>query len=131
MFEEFCPTLGTKVRFDSQGVPRDVIHQEHFRSSAPNPEGAVRDYLGKHHGLIKIRNKELRNLHRAPSPAATSAKIEYRLHYEKLQFNTTTVAYHQTIFGLPIGGWVLPCTSRIRLQNGMGFASSARKSRGD
>ena len=34
MFEEFCPTLGTKVRFDSQGVPRDVIHQEHFRSNS-------------------------------------------------------------------------------------------------
>ena len=34
MFEEFHHTLATKIRLDAQRIPRDLIHEEHFHSSA-------------------------------------------------------------------------------------------------
>lgn len=102
MFERFQKTLATKIGLDPQRVPRDLIHQEHFTSRANNARGAAREYLGKYYRLIGTKADQLRNLHRRPDKDLTDAPIEYRLHAEKSQFDSTTVAYYQTVFGLPI-----------------------------
>jgi hypothetical protein len=102
MLEVFHKTLATKIRLDAERIPRDLIHQEHFHSSATSARGAAREYLGKYYGLIGTKAVELRNLRRHAERDLIDAGVQYRLHAEKPQFDTTTVAYHQTVFGLPV-----------------------------
>src|SRR5271155_1475253 len=102
MFEEFRQTLGTKIGLDAQRVPRDLIHEEHFRSSAGTARSAAQEYLKNFGELIGTKAGELNNLRRHAETNPTHAGIEYRFHAEKPQFDTTTVAYYQTVFGLPI-----------------------------
>jgi hypothetical protein len=102
MFEEFHQTLGTKIGFDAQRIPRDLIHEEHFHSSAGSPRLAAKEYLNRYGDLIGTHARELNNLGRHPESDITGAGIEYRFYTEKPQFGTTTVAYYQTVFGLPI-----------------------------
>jgi zinc metalloprotease ZmpB len=102
MFEKFYQPLHTKVRLDSQQVPRDLIHELHFASDARTARHAAQDYLGKFRQLIGTKAEELNNLNRRPERDVTDAGVEYRFHTEKPQFGTTTVAYYQTVFGLPV-----------------------------
>jgi zinc metalloprotease ZmpB len=102
MFEEFHHTLATKIRLDAQRIPRDLIHEEHFHSSAVSARLAAKDYLNRHGDLIGTQARELNNLGRHPESDLTDAAVEYRFYAEKPQFGTTTVAYYQTVFGLPI-----------------------------
>jgi zinc metalloprotease ZmpB len=102
MFEEFHQTLRTKIRLDAERIPRDLIHEEHFRSSAGSARQAAREYLHSHGDLIGTGAGELKNLGRHPENELVDAGIEYRFHTEKPQFGATTVAYYQTVFGLPI-----------------------------
>jgi zinc metalloprotease ZmpB len=102
MFEEFRQTLGTKIRLDAQRVPRDLIHEEHFRSSAGTARSAAQEYLRSFGNLIGAKAGELNNLRRHAGVNPIRAGVEYRFHAEKPQFDTTTVAYYQTVFGLPI-----------------------------
>ncbi|MFZ0720054.1 MAG: hypothetical protein WAM99_04180, partial [Xanthobacteraceae bacterium] len=102
MFEEFHRTLATKIRLDAQRIPRDLIHEEHFHSSAVSARLAAKDYLNRHGDLIGAQARELNNLGRHPESDLTDATLEYRFYAEKPQFGTTTVAYYQTVFGLPI-----------------------------
>lgn len=102
MFEEFHQTLRTKIRLDAERVPRDLIHEQHFHSSARNARLAAQDYLGNYGHLLGTKTGELARLHRAPETDLIDAGVEYRFHAEKPQFDTTTVAYYQTMFGLPV-----------------------------
>ena len=102
MFEEFHHTLRTKIRLDAERVPRDLIHEEHFHSSAASARLAAKEYLHQHGDLIGTEAAELNNLGRHPENDVVDAGVEYRFHAEKPQFGTTTVAYYQTVFGLPI-----------------------------
>lgn len=102
MFEQFHRTLGTKIRLDADKIPRDLIHQEHFRSRAASARGAAQEYLRKYYHLIGTKAVELRHLRRHPERNLIAAGVQYRIHAEKPQFGTTTVAYYQTVFGLPV-----------------------------
>jgi len=102
MLEKFYQPLYTKVRLDSQQVPRDLIHERHFVSEARTARHAAKDYLGKFRHLIGTKAEELNNLDRRPERDVTDAGVEYRFHAEKPQLDTTTVAYYQTVFGLPV-----------------------------
>ena len=102
MFEEFHQTLRTKIRLDAERIPRDLIHEEHFRSSASNARLAAKEYLNRYGDLIGTQARELNNLGRHSENELVDAGIEYRFHAEKPQFGMTTVAYYQTVFGLPI-----------------------------
>ena len=59
MFEEFHRTLATKIRLDAQRIPRDLIHEEHFHSSAVSARLAAKDYLNRHGDLIGAQAGEL------------------------------------------------------------------------
>jgi zinc metalloprotease ZmpB len=102
MLEKFYQPRHTKVRLDSQRVPRDLIHERHFVSDARTARHAAQDYLGKFRDLIGTKAEELNNLDRRPGRDVTNDGVEYRFHTEKPQFGTTTVAYYQTVFGLPV-----------------------------
>jgi zinc metalloprotease ZmpB len=102
MLEKFYQPLQTKVRLDSQQVPRDLIHERHFVSDARTARHAAKDYLGKFRHLIGTKAEEFNNLDRRPERDVTDAGVEYRFHAEKPQFGATTVAYYQTVFGLPV-----------------------------
>ena len=102
MFEEFHQTLGTKIRLDAQRVPRDLIHEHHFVSNAGTARLAAQEYLNSFRDLIGTKTEELGHLSRHPESSLIDAGVEYRFHAEKPQFDTTTVAYYQTVFGLPI-----------------------------
>ena len=102
MFEEFHQTLRTKIRLDAERIPRDLIHEEHFHSGASSARLAAKDYLHSHGNLIGTEAGQLNSLGRQPENDLVDAGIEYRFHAEKPQFGTTTVAYYQTVFGLPI-----------------------------
>jgi hypothetical protein len=102
MLEEFHQFLGTKIRLDAQQVPRDLIHEDHFRSSAGSARLAAQEYLYSYRDLIGTKAEELNKLNRHPESDLIDAGVEYRFHAEKSQFDTTTVAYYQTVFGLPV-----------------------------
>jgi zinc metalloprotease ZmpB len=102
MSEKFYQPWHTKVRLDSQRVPRDLIHERHFVSDARTARNAAQDYLGKFRHLLGTKAEELNSLDRRPERDVTDAGVEYRFHAEKPQFGTTTVAYYQTVFGLPV-----------------------------
>jgi hypothetical protein len=102
MFEEYHHTWRTNVRLDGQRVPRDFIHEHHFVSNAGTAQLASQEYLHSFRDLMGTKTAELTNLHRHPESNPIDAGVEYRFHAEKPQFGTTTVAYYQTVFGLPI-----------------------------
>jgi len=94
--------LHTKVRLDSQQVPRDLIHERHFVSGARTARRAAQEYLARFRDLIGTKAEELNNRSRRPESDLIDAGIEYRFYAEKPQFGTTSVAYYQTVFGLPV-----------------------------
>src|SRR5579864_7283164 len=102
MFEEYHQTWRTKVRLDAERVPRDFFHEHHFVSNAGTAQLASQEYLHSFRDLMGTKTAELYNLHRHHETAPIDAGVEYRFHAEKPQFDTTTVAYYQTVFGLPI-----------------------------
>jgi hypothetical protein len=102
MFEVFHKNLATKVRLDADRIPRDLFHQEHFHSSAASARGAAQEYLRKFSNLIGTKTEELHNLRSRPERGLIDAGVQYRIHTNKPQFDTTTVAYYQTVFGLPV-----------------------------
>ena len=102
MFEEFHRASQTRIRFDEERVPRDLIHEEHFHSTASSARLAAEEYLNSFRDIIGTKAEELTNLGRHPESDLIDAGVEYRLHAEKPQFEATTVAYYQTAFGLPI-----------------------------
>ena len=83
MVEKFYQPLQTKVRLDSQRVPRDLIHERHFVSDARTARHAAQDYLGKFRHLIGTKAEELNSLNRRPERDVTDAGVEYRFHAEK------------------------------------------------
>src|SRR5215471_13514861 len=92
----------TNIIRDSERIPRNLIHEEYFVSSARTAHGAAKEYLAKFHQLMEIKAGELKNLDLSPERDLTEAGVEYRLVGDKPQFDTTTVSYQQTVFGLPV-----------------------------
>src|SRR5215831_10825321 len=102
MFEEFHRGSGTKIVRDSQQIVRDLRHERHVVSAATTVQRAAQDYLRKFRKLIGAKAGELDNLGLPPEHDPVDAGTEYRFVAEKPQFDTTTVSYAQTFFGLRV-----------------------------
>jgi zinc metalloprotease ZmpB len=53
-------------------------------------------------GLLGLKDTELRSLGLSTELTPTADGVEYRLWAEKTQFDTTTVTFSQSYFGLPV-----------------------------
>ena len=102
MIEEFDRSSGTKIIRDSQGVARDLSHEPLVVSRAGTAQLAAQEYLRSFGGLLGANAEELENLSLPPESDPIDAGVEFRLLIEKSQFDTTTVSYYQTFFGLPV-----------------------------
>jgi hypothetical protein len=102
MFEEFDRSSKTKIVRDSQGVARDLRHEEHVVSRAGTAQLAAQEYLGRFRGLLGANAEEFENLGLPPESDPIDAGVEFRFLAEKPQFDTITVSYYQTFFGLPV-----------------------------
>ncbi|MFL6301994.1 MAG: hypothetical protein ACJ72H_00500 [Candidatus Sulfotelmatobacter sp.] len=102
MFEEFNHRQRTKIIRDAHLLPRELRHDEHVASNAASVQLAAQDYLRRVHKAIGATIKELANLSLPPETAPIDVGIEYRFVAEKPQFDSTTVSYSQTCFGLPV-----------------------------
>ena len=82
---------------------RDLQHtDEPFVSSAPTPQLAAAGYLSQYGSLLGVEPAETANMSLARSAKTTDSGDELRFSSEKSTFDTTTVTYQQTRFGLPV-----------------------------
>jgi zinc metalloprotease ZmpB len=103
MNQEFDQANKVLINRDDKGVTRDLLHtEEPFVSQAPTPQLAAAEYLDKFGGLLGLKAGETDNLDLAQAAAPTNVADDLRFQEEKSQFDTTTVLYQQTRFGLPI-----------------------------
>ncbi len=103
MFEEFDARTRTRIVRDASGVARIVTHGDQYvAATAATPQLAAHDYLDRFGRLLGLPQRHLKNLTAAIAHEPGDAAVEYRLLSEKRQSDLTTVAYHQTCFGLPV-----------------------------
>lgn len=103
MFEEFDARLRARIVRDADGIARILSYPDHFAiAAARTPRAAARDYLSRCGHVFGVRPRHLRNLLKAPERSATAAGLEYRYLAQKPLSDLTTVAFHQTYFGLPV-----------------------------
>src|SRR5689334_2663101 len=104
MPEHFDSNAGAHVRVDRAGVVRGVVQEELAPSDAGSAREAADEYLRAHTDLLGVQPTEVENLTATREAAPVAAGSEFRLHGEKSQFDTTTVSYDQTMYGLPVWG---------------------------
>jgi zinc metalloprotease ZmpB len=103
MFEEFDARSQTKIVRDADGIARVLSHADRYvATEAPTPQLAAHDYLSRYGRLLGLQQKQLSNPFRSVEQEPAAAAVEYRYSSEKRQFDLTTVAFHQTCFGLPV-----------------------------
>jgi zinc metalloprotease ZmpB len=103
MYQEFDRANKVHVNRDDKGVARELLHtDEQVVSQAPTAQLAAKDYLTRYGRVLGMGSDETANLALAPQPDATDAGAELRFQNEKRSFDTTTVVYRQTHFGLPV-----------------------------
>ena len=103
MPQEYNDLANAHVDRDDNGIVRGVLHAEQlYASSARTPLLAAQDYLEKFAGLLGLKDTELRSLGLNTESTPTADGVEYRLWAEKSQFDTTTVTFAQSYFGLPV-----------------------------
>lgn len=103
MSHEFDGRAKAMIKRDDQGSVRDVLHvEEPFESQSGSAMLAAREYLDLHGALLGIATPELANFSLAAEATPIKAGVEYRFHQDKPQFDTTTVVFEQTYFGLPV-----------------------------
>jgi hypothetical protein len=103
MFEEFDARSQTKIVRDADGVARMLSHADRYvASAAPTPQLAAHDYLSRYGRLLGLPQQHLRNLSAPIGQEPAAAGVEYRFLIEKRQSDLTTVAFHQTCFGLAV-----------------------------
>ena len=103
MTEEFDPQGNVHVTRDSEGTARDLLHvEEPYESAASTALLAAREYLEQFGSALGITESELTNFSLSPETSPIDAGVEYRFDQEKSQFDTTTVVFAQTYFGLPV-----------------------------
>jgi zinc metalloprotease ZmpB len=97
--------LKAQVTLDDDGRVRAVNHLEPPVMDQPTPRAAAEEYLRQLGGTLKIPREGMRSLSERVSHAAPQEQgVEYRLAQEKTLFDSTTVAFAQTINNLPIWG---------------------------
>src|SRR5215831_4338704 len=103
MYQEYDATSNVKINRDDKDVVRELLHQDEVVVSEANtPQLAAADYLSKFGSLLGLGAGETDNLSLTHDDDLTSAGGELRFQREKHQFDTATVMYQQTRFGLPV-----------------------------
>ncbi len=102
MPQEYDVSAKAHVDRDDRGHARGVVHEQFFQSKARTAQLAARDYLEEFGALFDLKPAELQSLALGAEEAPSSDGVEYRLWAEKTQFDTTTITFAQTCFGLPI-----------------------------
>jgi zinc metalloprotease ZmpB len=103
MFEEFDTRSNTKIIRDAAGIARTLSHADHYViTEASTPQLAAREYLSRYGELLGVQREQMSNLLLPAEQEPSDDDVEYRFLAEKHQFDLTTIAFHQTCFGLPV-----------------------------
>jgi hypothetical protein len=102
MHQHFDSATQTYVNTDEQGIVRGLTPDEPIVVDADSAQVAAQNYLQQHAELLGVEPAALDNLTAEREAQPVDAGSEFRIHTEKQQFDTTTVAYDQTYFGLPV-----------------------------
>src|SRR3954470_14020981 len=102
MHQHYDPTTQTYINTDEHGIVRGLTPEAPAVSNADTPQDVAQQYLEQHAELLGVEPAALANLTADRETQPVDAGNEFRIHTEKQQFDTTTVAYDQTFFGLPV-----------------------------
>jgi zinc metalloprotease ZmpB len=102
MPEHYDSQAGAYVNVDEQGVVRGLVQEEPAPTEAASAREAADQYLRDHSELLGVAPAELENLAATREVAPVAAGSQFRLRSENTQFDTTTVTYEQTMYGLPV-----------------------------
>ena len=115
MQQHFDPIANVLVTRDPDGTARDLLHvEEPFVSSAGSALLAAREYLEQFGSVLGIAAPELARFSLPAEVEPTRDGVEYRFSQERPQFDTTTVVFEQTYFGLPV--WEAGVAVHVRQQ---------------
>src|SRR3954447_23637238 len=102
MHQHYDPTTQTYINTDEHGIVRGLTPEAPAVSNADTPQDVAQQYLEQHAELLGVAPAALDNLTAERETQPVDAGDEFRIHTEKQQFDTTTIAYDQTYFGLPV-----------------------------
>jgi zinc metalloprotease ZmpB len=103
MDQEFNVGRNVYLDRDQGGTVRQLRHVDQpFPSQARTPQLVAADYLNSYADLLEVPATGLAHITESPAQRPEPADVELRYLGEKQQFDTATVAYHQTALGLPV-----------------------------
>jgi len=102
MPQHYDSRAGAYVNVDDEGVVRGLVQEQPAASDASTAREAADRYLKEHSDLLGMAPAEVENLDLTREATPVAAGSQFRLQGEKTQFDTTTVTYDQTMFGLPV-----------------------------
>src|SRR6476661_9113432 len=102
MHQNFDAATNTLVQTDEEGIVRGLVPDQPIVSGAATAQDAAQQYIEQNAKLLGVEPAALTNLTAEREAQPVDAGSEFRIHTEKQQFDTTTVAYDQTYFGLPV-----------------------------
>ena len=103
MDQEFNAGRNVYLDRDQEGAVRQLRHVDvPFQSQARTPQLVAAEYLQSFADLLELPATSLARISEAPAQRPQSAGVELRYLGEKEQFDTATVAFHQTALGLPV-----------------------------
>ena len=98
MQQRFVADRNVYLDLAPDGSVRNLRHLDApFSSHASTPQLVVADYLNSFADLLQIGPAELSSLGASPSTSPEQAAVQFRYGGEKAQFDSTTVAYEQTV----------------------------------
>ncbi|MDQ1586454.1 MAG: zinc metalloprotease ZmpB [Actinomycetota bacterium] len=103
MDQEFNVGRNTYLDRDQRGTVRQLRHIDvPFQSQARTPQLVAAEYLHSFADLLELPATSLSRISESPATHPEAADVELRFLGEKQQFDTATVAFHQTALGLPV-----------------------------
>src|SRR5215471_8757424 len=102
MHQHYDAATRTHVNTDEQGIVRGLVPEEPRSSGAATAQAVAQEFIEQHADLLGLEAPALENLTAPRETQPVDAGSEFRYHTAKQQFDTTTVAYDQTYFGLPV-----------------------------
>ena len=103
MNQEFISERNVYLDRDAAGTGRHLSHRHApVAIEGDTAQQVAAAYLHRFGDLLDIAPDQLRSLRTRPSTAIEDAGVEYRFLDEKQQFDTVSVAFGQTEFGIPV-----------------------------
>lgn len=100
----YVPNLKAHVSFEDDKIVRHIRHSQELWLSTQNvPRLAAAEYLRSVAPVLQISDDQLRSLGKRVSFLDPREQgVEYQLSETKRAFDSTTVAYYQTFFNVPV-----------------------------